>query len=145
MQLFTLSNFKCFPCVTYSQPNTFSFVKPDIDVTCVDIDNSLIEKNICHEIVSWDCLKRDEFRSGLDVADVHIIENSVDDISQFENISQTNIDDVLSGIKDIFHKSARNCKIKRQIRFSRNKRVTKRKDWFNHKCESKRKDFFILS
>jgi len=122
-------------------PISFAFKKP-VNEIGIEVISPLTEENSRHIITRWDSQKMDEFRSGININDFIILENSLENISQMESVSQKNIDNVVAKIKSLFDESAKKCRIQRQIRHGKKKRVTKRKSWFNDKCESKRKEFF---
>ncbi len=65
----------------------------------------------------------------------------MDDIS--DEATTENVNDIVSQLGSIFNISAEKCKIKRTARSSKCCRKLRKKPWFNVRCETKRKAFFI--
>jgi len=104
------------------------------------IDNDA--SNTCNVIVKWSSDKKESFVNGLDFESIHAIEQTLEQDIITNNVTQTNVDNIVSLICKVFDTSAEQCNMKRRVRQNKTKRLSQIKPWFNDKCEEKRKAFF---
>jgi hypothetical protein len=93
----------------------------------------------------WESSKEKCFLENIDKEKINVILNKLSHLDSIDNVDLTSIDNVMSGVCDIFHESAIECGFvkKGSVTMKRYKpMVYKRKlpskPWFNKKCEEKK-------